>query len=193
MLGACKAIAIGRTEEQVEFLTVLARRCGFALIEGAAGGDIPAQRTLISFFLVHYQVGEELLDRVIRSVRAGDLQVRFFPIVVIADDCPFEQVLRYVHLGVDDVISLPEKREVLIQRLTGQLWAEVIYIETPEYFGPDRRRLEVEQSTRMGQAGYASFHIQRLPDVGIRIVRHHIFAAVPFSRLHLAGAERSMA
>jgi hypothetical protein len=144
----------------------------------------------VAFVLVHHGVGEALLDAVTRSIRGGDRQVRFSPIVVIADDCPFETVLRYVHIGVDDVVSLPEKKEVLIQRLGTQLWAEHIYVETADYFGPDRRRLEIDSANdrRMGPSGHARFTIQRLPDIGTRIVRHQIFAAPNFApKVHLVG------
>ena len=190
-LSACKAIVIGKTAAQVGFLTSLARKCGFAWIEEPGTGEIPSPKALISFVLVHHKVGDELLGAVVRAIRSGDREVRFSPIVVIAEDGDFEVIVHFVHLGVDDVITLPEKRDVLVQRLSGQLWSEQLYVETESYFGPDRRRLEggaEMDERRVGMAGHARFIIQRIPDYGTKIVRHQIFTAPqPASAVHRAG------
>jgi len=176
-LASCKAVVIGRNADQVRFLTRFAGLCGFALVEGTETGSVPDARTLIRFIIVHHQLGDEVLRAILASVRQGGRDVRFSPVVVIADDCPFETVLHYVELGVDDVISLPEKREILIQRLSTQLYNDQVYVETATYFGPDRRRLQYDQGDprRKGLAGHGRYVIQRLPDVGTRIVSHHIF------------------
>jgi len=182
MLSACKAIVIGTTTGQVRSLTAMARKCGFTLIEDPGAG-LPQPKMPVTYMLVHYRVGDAVLDSVIRAIRGGDRNTRFSPIIVIADDCDYELILHLVEMGVDDVISLPEKRDVLVQRLAGQLWSEQLYVETANYFGPDRRRLE--QSThdderRAGPAGHALYHIQRIPDFGTKIVRHQIFSAPHF-------------
>ena len=177
MLSACKAILIGRNELQTRTLLAVATKVGFAIIEAPESGDIPTPRTLISFVLVHEDVGDDLLRAVIKAIRNGDKNVRFSPIIVLGNDCPFETVLQFIHLGVDDVISLPEKREVLIQRFAQQLWSEHAYFETADYFGPDRRRFETAgDGRRTGLAAHARYDIQRLPDVGIRILRHEMFS-----------------
>jgi hypothetical protein len=179
MLAACKAIAIGRTDAQVEFLARTAQRCGFAFVEGLRDGELPPPRTLLRFILVHYLVGDDVLRSILHEIRRGPNDVRFSPVILIADDCPFESVLSYIRLGVDDVISLPEKREVLVQRLASQLNTEQMYVETPDYFGPDRRRMDmdVHDSRRRGLAGHGRYYIRRVPDRGIEIVRHEIFTA----------------
>jgi len=175
MLSACKAIAIGRSAAQIRTIVRLATIAGFGIIETPEKGDAPAPHALICFVLVHEQVGDALLRHVISAIRGGAQEVRFSPIVVLGNDCPFEQVLHFVHLGVDDVISLPEKREVLIQRLCQQLWTEQAYFETNDYFGPDRRRYEAaDDGLRTGLVAHTRYDIQRLPDVGTRIVRHQI-------------------
>jgi len=184
MLTGCKAIVIGKTSSQVASLVAMARRCGFAFVEEPATGEIPTPKTMIAYLLVHYKVGDDLLLSIIRAIRSGNNDIRFSPIIVIADDCEFELVLHFVELGVDDVISLPEKRDVLVQRLASQLWSERVYVETAEYFGPDRRPLEPpahEDVRRPGSAGYARYHIQRIPDFGTKIVRHQIFSAPHFT------------
>jgi hypothetical protein len=111
-------------------------------------------------------------------------------VIVIADDCSFEKVLSYVRMGFDDVISLPEKRDVLVQRLLAQLHTEHLYVETPNYFGPDRRRMDIEvnDSRRQGMAGHARFYIRRLPDQGIHIVRHEIYSTEDSERQAIRAA-----
>ena len=183
MLSACKAIVIGTTDNQVRSLVAMARKCGFTLIEDPGAGE-PQPKTPVTFMFVHYRVGDSVLASIIRTVRRGDRNTRFSPIIVIANDCDVELILHLVYMGVDDVISLPEKRDVLVQRLAGQLWSEQVYVETAEYFGPDRRRLEPsahEDARRAGSAGHAQYHIQRIPDFGTKIVRHQIFSAPHFT------------
>jgi hypothetical protein len=180
MLSACKAVVIGKTEAQLGFLKSFANKCGFALVEEPATGDIPSPETMISYVLVHHKVGDEVLGAITRAIRGGGKDVCFSPIVVIADDCTFEKIAHFVQLGVDDVITLPEKRDVLVQRLCAQLWSEHLYVETENYFGPDRRRLETGSHVdprRVGMTSYARFIIQRIPERGTKIVRHQIFTA----------------
>jgi len=182
MLSACKAIVIGTTAAQVRSLVTMARKCGFTRIEDAGSG-VSQPATPVTYLLVHFRVGDAVLDSIVRAVRKGDRNTRFSPIIVIADDCNFELILHLVDMGVDDVISLPEKRDVLVQRLAGQLWSEQVYVETADYFGPDRRRLEQashQDERRAGPAGHALYHIQRIPDFGTRIVRHQIFSGPHF-------------
>ena len=45
------------------------------------------------------------------TIRASyDDNLRFSPFVLIINDCAYEDIIKYVHLGFDDVISLPERR-----------------------------------------------------------------------------------
>ena len=44
--------------------------------------------------------------------------------------------------GFDDVICLPEKRQILTQRFERQLLTSHLYFRTETYLGPDRRRME---------------------------------------------------
>lgn len=178
MLSGCKAIAIGRTSAQMRFLVEVARKVGFVFVEEPAMGEVPTPKALINFILVHYEAGDELLSRVVETVRCGEGDIRFSPIIVIANDCTFEMVLHFVHMGIDDVISLPEKAEILAQRLTGQLCSEHLYVETDTYFGPDPRRLEGEADgdRRLGQAGQVRYYVERRPDIGTRVLRHQILS-----------------
>ena len=86
-----------------------------------------------------------------------------------------EGILR---LGFDDVITLPEKREVIVDRLVGQLNSEHLYIQTDSYLGPDRRRMEFPgaptDSRRMPDSPHVRLHIRRSVERGVQIVRQEI-------------------
>jgi hypothetical protein len=60
------------------------------------------------------------------------------------------------------------------------------YYETGNYFGPDRRRMEMDtpDGRRVGLAGHARYHFMRSPDAGI--VKHEVFAAPLRPMLDLA-------
>jgi len=182
ILPMCKAIAVGRTSAQTAFMQGVAHKCGFGLVEDTSH-DIPSPDARIAFFLAHYQMGDDLLGKLVQQVRQAPGQTRFSPVILFSDDCSFEQVIKYVHLGFDDVLSLPDKKEMLIQRLNNQLLRQIMYVETADYFGPDRRRLEVDgysHQRRLGLGGHARYYFRRLPDAGVQIEKHQIFPALHF-------------
>ena len=178
MLSACRATIVGRTDSQREFLNRVAIRCGFASVEGA-GIELTVSNALLRMVLVHRQIGDDVLTTLLRSVRHGAADVRFSPVIVLTDECPFETILGYIRMGVDDVIVLPENKNVLVQRFESQITGTHIYYETAEYFGPDRRRMEMAMpdTRRVGVAGHARYHFLRSPAEGIKIVKHEVFAA----------------
>src|SRR5689334_19356003 len=98
MLSACKAIVIGTTTAQVRSLVAMARKCGFTRIEDAGSG-VSQPTTPVTYLLVHFRVGDAVLDSIVRAVRKGDRNTRFSPIIVIADDCNFELILHLVDMG----------------------------------------------------------------------------------------------
>jgi response regulator RpfG family c-di-GMP phosphodiesterase len=180
MLSSCKAVVIGRTPAQLDFLAKTADRCGFAFVEGAGRAGTQSLHAALQFILIDYRVGDDHVEAVVNAIRAGANAVRFAPVIVIANDCPFDKVLFYVRHGVDDVITLPEKREVLTQRFSQQLNTEQMYLKTADYFGPDRRRLDLDttiDTRRQGMAGHERFFFRRVPGRGIEILRHEIFTA----------------
>lgn len=179
MLSACKAITIGKSAPQLRFLETVAARCGFALIEGAATGDIPTPRSLISFVLVTIWLATTSFVALSTRSEVGAMMCASRRSSCSRTTATSKSILHYVHLGVNDIISRREKRDVLIQRLGAQLSQEHLYIETNDYFGPDRRRLEagVHDNRRAGTSGHSRLYVRRFPDGGTRIMRHEIFPA----------------
>jgi hypothetical protein len=178
MLDRCGAFLVARTEGQTGTLEKIARRLGFGtLIPINSRREFAASETPhpIDFFLVHHHLNDSLVSAVLRAVRASEHErIRFAPIVMFIDDCPFETYLHYVHMGFDDVLALPDKRDILMQRLEGQLMSPHVYFRTQSYFGPDRRRMDLRGATDerrgTGKHWHDEIRFMRDPDNGITVV-----------------------
>lgn len=188
LLSDCRACLVARTGPQANSLTQIAERTGFGeIVSLASRRDYPGSHPkALTFFLVHRHLSLSVMAAVIRSIRLSpDDQVRFAPVILFAEDGPYETYLQYIHLGFDDVITLPEKRPVLVQRLTVPLVGEHVYFQTPEYFGPDRRRMESPTQTDSRRLpvphSHTRFVFSRSPAEGIQIVRTDIFARLETS------------
>jgi len=175
MLSECNAFIVAPSRTETSQLERLAERVGF--------GDVASSfsphrfvRTL-TFFILHYRLSPVAMHRVIDEVRSSeDEETRYAPIMLISDDCPVDRLLGYIHMGFDDVIALPEKREELESRLAGQLHSEQIYFETDDYLGPDRRRMELpahRDDRRTGAAPFARMVVRRDPVNGVSVQRRH--------------------
>lgn len=182
-LGQCRAYIIARNGAETASLTTIARRAGFGDIEtlSAHGHRVRDDTPHVSYFIVHRHLKPSMMAAAIRSIRlSSDDQIRFAPVILFAEDGPFETYLHYVHMGFDDIITLPDKQPVLVQRLTGQLLSEQIYFETRDYFGPDRRRMEApweSDSRRLPDPhSHTRYTFSRVPGAGITISKTEIFA-----------------
>lgn len=180
MLDQCHAYVIGSDEEHDQTLLKTAGTLGFTSVSGLFRKGIPRpdvrRLTPCLFFLVHHRVEDEVLRSVITTVRSSEhKQVRFAPLMLLLDDGPYELILRYVRLGFDDVIVLPERRALVASRFRNQLGKEVTYFSTPGYLGPDRRRMERPTDTpderRTGQQPHVRYTVIRSADWGVRILR----------------------
>jgi PleD family two-component response regulator len=185
VLAACRAFAVAHTEAQNRTLVKLGERAGFGFVGTVLGErrvPIEAARGDVVYFLLHFRLSDDAMRAVIRRIRqSNEDAIRFAPICLIIDDCPFETILKYVRIGFDDVIALPEKREVLVGRLMSQLETEHVYFETADYLGPDRRRMEVSvmhDERRTGTTPFTRLIIHRSVTTGVRLVRREIATSV---------------
>jgi PleD family two-component response regulator len=180
-IARCDAILVAEDKTAATLLERIAAGAGFRAIESVFNpGARPATPAKVKFFLVHYQMGDLAKAALLKSVRSSrDDDLRFSPVVLIIDDCSFEDVLKYIDMGFDDVISLPEKAEVLHGRLSSQINASVVYIQTTSYLGPDRRRMELELRSdhqRQGEFKHSRLTIRRDTALGTKVVGETIFA-----------------
>jgi len=182
MLGHCSAFVIARAGERDRSLELLAREAGFGTVTSTArrqSGEAIGAKRAVAFFLMDGHLDEAAMKHTLVAVRLSpDPGVCFAPVVLFIEDGPFETYIRYVQMGFDDVITIPEKREILIQRLDGQL-GEHVYFRTPTYLGPDRRRFDLlttpHERRGQGPSDHDQISIVRSAITGISIARTRRF------------------
>jgi DNA-binding response OmpR family regulator len=117
--------------------------------------------------------------------RSEDRNVQFSPIILFTEECDFDTYVRYVKIGFDDVLTLPDKRDMLVARLENQITSEHIYFETADYLGPDRRRLELPGQTDPRRGGesrsYSRHLVQRSVTEGSRPIRSDLLSNTPLA------------
>lgn len=179
MLTHCRAYSIAPTMAASRTLEMLASRSGFGVVHSAfEPGVTQDEPTPVTYFFVHFHLSDPAMQQVIGQVRdnpAGSM--RYSPIILIIDDCPVEVLLKYIEFGFDDVISLPENREVLEARLTAQLNTEHLYVQTANYLGPDRRRMEFPDHSderRVGVSPHMRLIIRRDPRLGTSVLHRQV-------------------
>lgn len=181
-MADCCACLIADTSAQLATLEKMATRTGF----GQMYGGLEAWRTRnapeppVTFFFFHYRVDDGMLKSALTDVRRkAELNFRFSPAIAVVGDCSQEEVLRFIELGFDDIVVLPEAPRILRQRFAAQLNARITYFETQTYFGPDRRRAVRDPSAASrrgnGPTEHVRYLIQRAPGEGIRILRRDVF------------------
>jgi hypothetical protein len=153
-LQFCSAVVVGY-EGDSRNLVQLARKAGFGSVQELnEAPEIKRPEFALTYFLINHQLSDETKGRLLR--RSPSSQMRYAPIIGIGGDVAFEVVMRHIELGFDDFICLPEKVEIVANRLLNQLEQSHVYIETATYFGPDRRRMEAPAPV---QANACPIHI----------------------------------
>jgi hypothetical protein len=177
MLEKCTAFTIGQDATQNRVVAKVAERAGFGTVLSVLDAR-PNRPVRVPFFLMHVDVPMPAKQAMLSNIRGSqDSEVRFAPVIVVAEDCPFETVLEHVEVGCDDVLVLPEKREIVVQRFMAQISGDHLYIQTPDYLGPDRRRMEMPGTYNVqrrggGHQGHARLMVRRDVDTGTSVVRH---------------------
>jgi hypothetical protein len=65
--------------------------------------------------------------------------LKFSPLVYFCASPSLADISTCLGMGFDDIIAAPHSRERVGRRLQRQIGAELTYLATPGYFGPDRR------------------------------------------------------
>lgn len=191
MFESCRAYVMAANLRDSLALETAAHHLGFGEVTCGPGGGTHGARpgTAVTYFFLDYRMrDEELIDTIAAIREERNSKLRYSPIILFTADRAAETVVRYVRFGFDDVISLPARRDDLAERLAEQLHAEQVYIETKDYFGPDRRRLDSGAELRLGISPHTRLVFERDPRRGVRVldreVRGHRFKARPAPHTH---------
>lgn len=171
MFEQCRAVIIAADPHQSRTLELIARNLGFGdaveFGEGASG----APKAHVTFCFVGDQMPDEGLLEVLDVVRTERRNnICYSPVILFTEDHSTAAMLRYVRLGFDDVVALPIGRETLRTQLERQLNEDLLYVETTDYLGPDRRRFDRGAELRIAASPYAQVMFYRDPERGIRVL-----------------------
>jgi hypothetical protein len=178
-LTLCDAVLVAYDSPSEALLSQLATAVGFRSKSSTLDSEAEQIPAKVKFFLVHEDIADSTKSRLLRSIRsASSDDMKFSPVVIIANDCSFEDAMKFVAMGFDDVVSLPEHVDVLRERLLRQVTGTVLYVQSPGYLGPDRRRLEApdKSSRRRGEFDHSVLTLRRDPVLGTTIENVAIFA-----------------
>ena len=181
LLRECAAVVLAHNSSEARPVLALGQKAGFGIAEYYSGqDDIVPETVKVLFFLVHFALSDEIKVAMLRSIRLypGD-RVRLAPVILVSEDCSASDYLAYIEMGFDDIICLPEKSEIITDRLVTQLNRDHLYIETNTYFGPDRRRMELSDMGRVDRISDTHRHVRyivhRSVEKGPVIVRRKDF------------------
>jgi DNA-binding response OmpR family regulator len=182
-LAQCAAIVIAHDDREAASLIALAHKVGFGWVtQHNKPLDPQIVQDRVVYFLVHFAISLTAKKQLLAGLRGSKAaNMSFAPVMVFLRDGPFEDVIDHIELGFDDVISLPENAQILTARLAAQLDQEHFYVESGDYLGPDRRRLDKPAISNFGRSGtsdHARITIVRKPGSGVHVVRRQLFAKV---------------
>lgn len=176
------AYIVGPLDGPGAALTDLARRLDFDAVHHYAGvvhAESQASHTPICFFLFAAVEDVSTLHGVADTIRfSTSRRIRFSPLIYFSESPSVEAITRCINMGFDDIITMPFTRERVLDRINRQIGHNIIYYETPGYFGPDRRDRVTAPSrageTRLG-GQFRRLEIVRNLTTGINVVRDDLY------------------
>lgn len=171
-LSACAALIFAPDRHAYDLMAELARHLDFGHVLDYTRLNAVPPRTL-PFYLIHNGVADHVKMRLLRGLRATEEpRRRYAPIICIIPQGPRHQMVPQVEMGFDEVLFLSDALGEINKAMTGQLGRELLYIESPQYFGPDRRRLERisrgDPRRVPGGTEHRRIQVLRDPERGIR-------------------------
>lgn len=176
VLAHCVAIVVAQNQVDGAALMRLAERLRF--------GDIIAWTPTLKhdqfshrlvFFLVHFDFEDGAKTALLKVLRhSGSVSLCYAPVVVFLRSASGGQVRACVEMGFDDVINVPAEGPEIATRLAAQIGREQLYIETRNYIGPDRHRMDhlaAAAQPRQAEEPHARLIILRTVEEGVHIVR----------------------
>jgi len=173
ILQNCAAIIFAADAASSEALASTALRLGFGHAEDYTKlANVPPK--IFHFYIVHGALPDAAKVRLVRSIRTSPEYTRkYAPIICALASGPRHLIVPLIDMGFDEVLFLNDPDTVLAQKLRGQLLADLLFIESPHYFGPDRRRIELvdrgdtRRKAGANASGFRKINVKRDPVAGI--------------------------
>jgi len=172
------AYVIGPSDGPGAALIDIAKDLGFEtvrLFSGIAQAEQQVLQTPLCFFLCAAVDDVRALAPAARAIRTSSSRnIRFAPLVYFSESPSTEAIKQCIGMGFDDVITMPFTRQRLEERLGQQIDRKLVYCETRDYFGPDRRNhlraSDPAAGVRLGRS-FSRIEIMRNPARGIIVLR----------------------
>lgn len=173
ILQSCAAIIFAADAPGSDALAGTALKLGFGQAQDYMRlADVPPK--LLHFYIVHGALPDAAKLRLIRAIRtAPEYKRKYAPIVCALASGPRHLIVPLVDMGFDEVLFLSDPDNVLAQKLREQLLRDLLFIESPNYFGPDRRRIELvdrgdtRRKAGANASGFRKINVVRDPATGI--------------------------
>ena len=166
-MNAC-AFVVGPRSGPAAAIYDLATAVGFDTVlpyAGVSDAERQARQTPLCFFLFAEVPQLRQLAGPTQAIRISASDgIRFSPLIYLCRRAPAEMIRGLIGMGFDDVITEPFDRQRVVPRLARQIDRQLVYFETPTYFGPDRRHRD-DGAPNVERRGMGEFR-------RIEIVRH---------------------
>ena len=172
VLKQCAAVSIAPTAEDTSLLQELSLHIGFSpVVEFARMTEVGDR---LAFYFVHNAMADPAKIRLLKTMRAqSEPRHRYAPVICVVPRGPRHQVVPLVEMGFDEVLFFNDSLEAMQAKLAGQINRRLTYIQTENYLGPDRRRIETvkrdDPRRKYGGSEYRRFHVLRNPEHGIAV------------------------
>lgn len=176
------AFVVGPLDGPGAAIVDLARRLSFGNVlpyGGLAQAEQQASITPVCYFLFAAVPDVDTLRGVAEAIRfSPSRRIRFSPLIYFSESPHVETITRCINMGFDDIITMPFTRARMAERIERQVGQNLVYYETPGYFGPDRRdRVTAPRragETRIG-GQFRRLEIVRNLLTGISVVRDDLY------------------
>lgn len=193
---AIAAYVVGPQDGSGAGLMAMARRIDFSVVLPYAGmlqAEHQLSRTPVCFFLFAAVPDVEALRGVAQSIRFSPRRnIRYAPLIYFSESPSSETIRRCVHMGFDDVVTMPFSRARLQARIDRQVGRPLTYFETSDYFGPDRRSpnpaARPNSETRIG-GQHRRIEFVRNPMTGVHVLRDDFAQPEPRAAIPAAAAK----
>lgn len=178
------AFTVSASREGHWRLAEFTEQAGFAKTTQYKNVHLLAQQRGISlpFCLVEATTSIDAIKEAVSDIRScPEVDIGFMPIVLMTADTTESFISKCIVTGFDDILVLPFRTSEFARRVKLQMEVNLEYFKTETYFGPDRRRGNVQTNhpDRRGGVGFdfEKFTIRRGRRSGVKILSHEKFAA----------------